>query len=122
MAAHAVGDLGYVSDFMPGGRLSRPVAGEAGIRVQISGVAVLAGFRPAMIERESVRLAEFRRGIGSGIVAGGAVGAKQALVEGRVGVTAYAGGGRALEHGPAGTLHVTFIALHLLVRPGQGKS
>ena len=122
MAAHAVGDLGYVGDRMPGGRPGGFVTGKAGISVQIGGVAILAGLGSAVVEREGVRLAKFCRGIGGGIVAGGAVGAKQALVEGRVGVTAYAGGGRALEHGPAGTLHVTFIALHLLVRPGQGKS
>ena len=121
MAAHAVGDLGYVGDFMPGGRLSCPVAGEAGISVQIGGVAILAGLGSAVVEREGVRLAKFCRGVGSGIVAGNAVGAKQALVEGRIGVTAYAGGGRALEYGSAGTLHVAFITIYLLVRPGQGK-
>jgi hypothetical protein len=122
MAAHAVGDLGYIGDFMPGGRPGGFMTGKAGISVQIGGVAILAGFRPSMIEREGVRLAKFCRGIGRGIVAGGAVGAKQALVEGRVGVTAYAGRGCALEYNPRWTRHVTFITIYLLVRPGQRKS
>ena len=122
MAAHAVGDLGYIGDFMPGGRPGGFVTGKAGISVQIGGVAILAGVSLTMIEREGVRLAEFRRRISRGIVAGGAVGAEQALVEGRVGVTAYAGRGRALEHGPVGALYVAFITIDLLVRPGQWKS
>ena len=122
MAAYAVGDLGYVGDFMPGGRLGCTVAGEAGISVQIGGMAILAGLGSAVVEWEGMRLAEFRRSVSGGSVACGAVGAKQALVEDRVGVAAHAGGGRALEHGPARSLHVTFITIYLLVRPGQGKS
>lgn len=76
MAAHAVCDLGYIGNFMPGGCLGCIMTGQAGIGAQTGGMAALARIGPAVVEREGVRLVECRRRVGGSVMAGSAVGAE----------------------------------------------